>query len=117
MYISNPPLQVLSQSGKTNDWSVYFDGCMKIVNSGFNIHRRYAGDCAILLNWVRYHKTLYKFSIKHWQQRTPQMELMAKSEVLVSDSAYDIDLITVRTTHEARAMPTYQAHTDEFIDA
>ncbi|KAL7815022.1 fungal-specific transcription factor domain-containing protein [Trichoderma aethiopicum] len=87
--------EVLSQSGKTNDWSVYFDGCMKIVNSGFNIHRKYAGDCAILLNWVRYHKTLYKFSIKHWQQRTPQMELMAKSDVLVSDSAYDIDLITM----------------------
>ena len=69
---------------------------MKIVNSGFNIHRRYAGDCAILLNWVRYHKVLYKFSIKHWQQRTPQMEMMAKSDILVSDSANDIDLITVR---------------------
>lgn len=68
---------------------------MKIVNSGFNIHRKYAGDCAILLNWVRYHKVLYKFSIQHWQQRTPQMELMAKSDILVSDSAYDIDLITV----------------------
>ncbi|KAM6483874.1 fungal-specific transcription factor domain-containing protein [Trichoderma sp. SZMC 28011] len=87
--------EVLSQSGKTNDWSVYFEGCMKIVNSGFNIHRRYAGDCAILLNWVRYHKVLYKFSIKHWQQRTPQMEIMAKSDILVSDSANDIDLITM----------------------
>ncbi|PTB37366.1 hypothetical protein M441DRAFT_265817 [Trichoderma asperellum CBS 433.97] len=87
--------EVLSQSGKTNDWSVYFDGCMKIVNSGFNIHRKYAGDCAILLNWVRYHKVLYKFSIQHWQQRTPQMEVMAKSDILVSDSAYDIDVITM----------------------
>ncbi|KAL7783251.1 fungal-specific transcription factor domain-containing protein [Trichoderma ceciliae] len=87
--------EVLSQSGKTNDWSVYFEGCMKIVNSGFNIHRKYAGDCAILLNWVRYHKVLYKFSIQHWQQRTPQMEVMAKSDNLVSDSAYDIDLITM----------------------
>ncbi|KAM0255902.1 hypothetical protein ACHAQJ_005303 [Trichoderma viride] len=87
--------EVLSQSGKTNDWSVYFEGCMKIVNSGFNIHRKYAGDCAILLNWVRYHKVLYKFSIQHWQQRTPQMEVMAKSDILVSDSAYDIDLVTM----------------------
>lgn len=69
---------------------------MNIVNSGFNIHRKYAGDCAILLNWVRYHKVLYKFSIQHWQQRTPQMEVMAKSDILVSDSAYDIDVITVR---------------------
>lgn len=68
---------------------------MNIVNSGFNIHRKYAGDCAILLNWVRYHKVLYKFSIQHWQQRTPQMEVMAKSDILVSDSAYDIDVITV----------------------
>ncbi|KAM0470709.1 hypothetical protein ACHAPE_003048 [Trichoderma viride] len=87
--------EVLSQSGKTQDWSVYFNGCMNIVNSGFNIHRKYAGDCAILLNWVRYHKVLYKFSIQHWQQRTPQMEIMAKSDILVSDSAYDIDVITM----------------------
>ncbi|KAL7893913.1 fungal-specific transcription factor domain-containing protein [Trichoderma sp. SZMC 28014] len=87
--------EVLSQSGKTSDWSVYFNGCMNIVNSGFNIHRKYAGDCAILLNWVRYHKVLYKFSIQHWQQRTPQMEVMAKSDILVSDSAYDIDVITM----------------------
>lgn len=72
---------------------------MNIVNSGFNIHRKYAGDCAILLNWVRYHKVLYKFSIQHWQQRTPQMEVMAKSDILVSDSAYDIDVITVRISN------------------
>ncbi|RFU78070.1 hypothetical protein TARUN_4131 [Trichoderma arundinaceum] len=35
--------------------------------------------------------TLYE----HWQQRTPQMEVMAKSDILVSDSAYDIDLVTM----------------------
>ncbi|KAH8127712.1 hypothetical protein FP744_10005237 [Trichoderma asperellum] len=76
--------EVLCPSGKTTVWSVHFDGCMTIVKSSYQGRREIEGEHAVLLDWVFYHSVLYKFSLQHWQQRTPQMAAIAQRDMFIA---------------------------------
>lgn len=75
---------MLCPSGKTTVWSVHFDGCMTIVKSSYQGRREIEGEHAVLLDWVFYHSVLYKFSLQHWQQRTPQMAAIAQRDMFIA---------------------------------
>ncbi|KAL7935918.1 fungal-specific transcription factor domain-containing protein [Trichoderma chlorosporum] len=76
--------EVLCPSGKTTVWSVHFDGCMTIVKSSYQGRRENEGEYAVLLDWVFYHNVLYKFSLQHWQRRTPEMAAIARRDMLIA---------------------------------
>jgi hypothetical protein len=57
---------------------------MTIVKSSYQGRRENEGEHGVLLDWVFYHNVLYKFSLQHWQQRTPQMSAIAQRDMLIA---------------------------------
>lgn len=58
---------------------------MTIVKSSYHGGRRETdGENAVLLDWVFYHNVLYKFSLQHWQKRTPEMVAIAQRDMLIA---------------------------------
>ncbi len=54
----------------------------------FQEHRDYQGDLALVLDWIFYHDTMYKFSIHHWAQRTAQQEMIKNGPKLLSKAVF-----------------------------
>jgi hypothetical protein len=48
----------------------------------------YDGDSALILDWVFYHDTMYKFSVTHWVQRVHDQVLLAKQSKIVSKAIF-----------------------------
>ncbi|KAM0257112.1 hypothetical protein ACHAQJ_004576 [Trichoderma viride] len=90
--------EVLCPNGKTTVWSVHFDGCMTIIKSSYQGRRENEGEHAVLLDWVFYHSILYKFSLKHWQQRTPQMAAIAQRDMLIARIVSNDHFGTIHST-------------------
>ncbi|KAH0525742.1 hypothetical protein TsFJ059_009162 [Trichoderma semiorbis] len=90
--------EVLCPSGKTTVWSVHFDGCMTIVKSSYHGRREADGENAVLLDWVFYHNVLYKFSLQHWQKRTPEMVAIAQRDMLIAKSVSLDHFHTIHST-------------------
>ncbi|CAM1501635.1 Fc.00g036190.m01.CDS01 [Cosmosporella sp. VM-42] len=80
--------EALDKSGTIGNWSIYFDGCLMIINSNCQKHQTFEGDEATLLDWVFYHSVMYKFSVTHWLQRTRQQEAIIKREMVVSNPIF-----------------------------
>ncbi|KAM6513275.1 hypothetical protein FALCPG4_015718 [Fusarium falciforme] len=69
--------EAVSRPGATRDWSVYFDGCLMIFESGHQTFNSYEGDAGTLLDWVLYYNIFYKLGITHWVHRTERQEIIA----------------------------------------
>ncbi|UPL01912.1 hypothetical protein LCI18_012846 [Fusarium solani-melongenae] len=67
----------VSRPGATRDWSVYFNGCLMIFESGHQTFNSYEGDAGTLLDWVLYYNIFYKLGITHWAHRTERQEIIA----------------------------------------
>ncbi|AEO65613.1 uncharacterized protein THITE_2112764 [Thermothielavioides terrestris NRRL 8126] len=65
-------------------WTIFFCGCKKILNLFHVPHTTYEGDPALILDWIFYHDTLYKFSERHWYPRHPRLVQLAKQEKIIS---------------------------------
>ncbi|KAI9742119.1 MAG: hypothetical protein M1834_000509 [Cirrosporium novae-zelandiae] len=59
-----------TDSDSASTWTWYACGAKNIVKTVYASNKIYIGDPAILLDWVYYHDTLSKFSLRHWKQRT-----------------------------------------------
>ncbi|UKZ52978.1 hypothetical protein TrVGV298_006764 [Trichoderma virens] len=90
--------EVLCPSGKTTVWSVHFDGCMTIVKSSYQGRGEREGEHATLLDWVFYHNVLYKFSLQHWQRRTPEMAAIAQRDMLIAKIVSADHFSTIHST-------------------
>ncbi|KAF7550723.1 hypothetical protein G7Z17_g5513 [Cylindrodendrum hubeiense] len=71
----------------SSDWSVYFDGCLIIYESGQQPLGLYDTDGGTLLDWVLYYNVFYKFGIAHWSHRTKKQEVIANRENVISQAA------------------------------
>ncbi|KAL2131632.1 hypothetical protein VTI74DRAFT_4786 [Chaetomium olivicolor] len=72
--------------GSSLSWAVLFQGCKKIVDLVSNTPQAtYEGDPALILDWIFYHETLYKFSIRHWLPKQDQQIRLAEREKIVSN--------------------------------
>ncbi|EED13541.1 conserved hypothetical protein [Talaromyces stipitatus ATCC 10500] len=69
-----------------------------IVKSRHQEHRSYGGDAATLLDWVFYHNVLYKFSIRHWLQRTMEQEIIANREMVISQAIFNPNRHIIQST-------------------
>jgi hypothetical protein len=57
---------------------------MTIVKSSYHGRREADGENEVLLDWVFYHNVLYKFSLQHWQKRTPEMVAIAQRDMPIA---------------------------------
>ncbi|KAK1241967.1 hypothetical protein MKX07_007790 [Trichoderma sp. CBMAI-0711] len=90
--------EVLCPGGQTTVWSVHFDGCMTIVKSSYQGLKVNEGEHATLLDWVFYHNVLYKFSLQHWQRRTPEMAAIAQRDMRISRIVSTSHFVTIHST-------------------
>lgn len=51
-------------------------------------HATYEGDCALILDWILYHDTLYRFSVRHWYPRGADQVMLAAQEKIVSKAVF-----------------------------
>ncbi|EPE02448.1 hypothetical protein F503_00716 [Ophiostoma piceae UAMH 11346] len=76
--------ETLDAHGSPLSSAIYFCGCKRIALSVHREHTDYEGDLALLLDWILYHDTMYKFSIHHWAQRLPQQQMVGDGPKIVS---------------------------------
>jgi hypothetical protein len=69
---------------------------MTIVKSSYQGLQVNEGEHATLLDWVFYHNVLYKFSLQHWQRRTPEMAAIAQRDMRISRIVSTSHFVTVR---------------------
>ncbi|KAK0707352.1 fungal-specific transcription factor domain-containing protein [Lasiosphaeris hirsuta] len=80
--------ETLNSEGSSLNWAIFFCGCKKIVNMVHTPHATYEGDPALILDWIFYHDTMYKFSIRHWDQRQDEQIALAAQEKIVSKAVF-----------------------------
>lgn len=68
---------------------------MTIVKSSYQGRQEKEGEYTVLLDWVFYHNVLYKLSLQHWQQRTPQMAAIANRDMRIAGIVSDDHFGTV----------------------
>ncbi|KAK3361387.1 fungal-specific transcription factor domain-containing protein [Lasiosphaeria ovina] len=69
-------------------WAIFFCGVKKIANLVHRPHTTYEGDPALILDWVFYHDTFYKFSIRHWPNKEDQQVQLAAQEKIISKAVF-----------------------------
>lgn len=47
-------------------WGIFFTGSKQIARFNHVPHKTYDGDPALVLDWLFYHDTMHKFSLRHW---------------------------------------------------
>lgn len=64
--------------------AIFFCGCKRIAGAMHQEHNDYEQDATLILDWLFYHDTLYKFSIRHWERRIFQQTILAQGTKIVS---------------------------------
>ena len=67
---------------------MFFSGAKKIANLVHQPNMTYDGDPALILDWIFYHDTLYKFSIRHWVKKQDDQVMLAAQEKIVSKAVF-----------------------------
>ncbi|KAK1759971.1 fungal-specific transcription factor domain-containing protein [Echria macrotheca] len=69
-------------------WAIFFCGTKRIANLVHTRHATYDGDRALILDWILYHDTLYKFCVRHWAPKMPDQVQLAAQEKIMSKAIY-----------------------------
>ncbi|KAK3315690.1 fungal-specific transcription factor domain-containing protein [Apodospora peruviana] len=80
--------ETLNFDGSSMSWAIFFCGTKKIANLLHRPHSTYEGDSALILDWIFYHDTLYKFSIRHWVRKQDQQIQLAAQEKIISKGVF-----------------------------
>jgi hypothetical protein len=81
-------IQTLNFDGSSLSWAIFFCGTKKIARTVHERDNTYEGDQALILDWVFYHDVMYKFSIRHWEDKVEQQRLLAADEKIVSKAVF-----------------------------
>ncbi|OIW23748.1 hypothetical protein CONLIGDRAFT_636998 [Coniochaeta ligniaria NRRL 30616] len=65
-------------------WSIFFCGTKTIARGVTKTHDSYYGDRALLLDWIFYLDTMYKFSIRHWSDKNDDQINLAGQKKIIS---------------------------------
>lgn len=69
-------------------WAIFFCGTKKIAKTVHRHDNTYEGDPALILDWVFYHDVMYKFSIRHWNDKLDQQKMLAAEDKIVSKAVF-----------------------------
>ncbi|KAK0617617.1 fungal-specific transcription factor domain-containing protein [Immersiella caudata] len=73
-------------NASTINCSVFLCGSKQLASSIHTAHENYEGDCAMILDWIFYHDTMYKFSARHWHAK--RCESPTDTGAVVSKAAF-----------------------------
>jgi hypothetical protein len=51
-------------------------------------HDTYVGDNALIMDWIFYHDTTYKFSIRHWEPKNEDQISLAAQKKIISKAVF-----------------------------
>lgn len=69
-------------------WVVFFGGA-KSIAAGLAVEGdTVLGDRAILLDWLFYFDSVFKFSVRHWDDKEGQFNALAARRRVISKPAY-----------------------------
>ncbi|KAK0640631.1 fungal-specific transcription factor domain-containing protein [Cercophora newfieldiana] len=66
--------------------AIFLCGSKRLAGSIHKPHATYDGDCAMILDWIFYHDTMYKFSSRHWYAK--RTEPTPDESTVVSKAAF-----------------------------
>ena len=76
-------MQTLNFETSVSSWAVFFCGTKRIAKLVTQQDDTYFGDEALIMDWIFYHDTMYKFSIRHWDDKNrDQVELAAQKKII-----------------------------------
>ncbi|KAK1835672.1 fungal-specific transcription factor domain-containing protein [Podospora conica] len=61
-------------------WGIFFSGSKQIARYYHTPHKTYDGDPALVLDWLFYHDTMHKFSLRHWRPQDGRSQVMAPQD-------------------------------------
>ncbi|KAL7930223.1 fungal-specific transcription factor domain-containing protein [Trichoderma chlorosporum] len=65
-------------------WAIFFSGTKRIMDTVYNPGEIYEGDAAIIMDWIFYYSTMYKFGVLHWLRRDELQTWLARQRKLIS---------------------------------
>ncbi|KAM0257229.1 hypothetical protein ACHAQJ_004467 [Trichoderma viride] len=65
-------------------WAIFFSGTKRIVDTIYTPGQTYEGDSAIIMDWIFYYSTMYKFSVLHWLRKDEQQTWLARQKKIMS---------------------------------
>ncbi|KAB5578900.1 hypothetical protein GE09DRAFT_1091434 [Coniochaeta sp. 2T2.1] len=69
-------------------WSIFFCGTKTIAGGVTRTNDTYYGDRALLLDWIFYLDTMYKFSIRHWRDKNSDQIQLAGQKKIISKAIF-----------------------------
>lgn len=61
-------------------------------------HDTYVGDNALIMDWIFYHDTTYKFSIRHWEPKNEDQISLAAQKKIISKAVFSPETQIVSRT-------------------
>lgn len=68
-------------------WAVFLCGTKQIANLIHASLATYEGDLAVILDWIMYQDTLYRFGVRHWRRGAPK-KVLAAQEIIFSKATF-----------------------------
>lgn len=65
-------------------WAIFFSGTKRIVDTIYTPGETYEGDSAIIMDWIFYYSTMYKFSVLHWLRKDEQQTWLTRQKKIIS---------------------------------
>nr|WNZ75300.1 hypothetical protein [Trichoderma harzianum] len=60
------PMVAMENGESSLRWAIFFSGTKRILDTIYNPEETYEGNAAIIMDWILYCSTMYKFSVLHW---------------------------------------------------
>ncbi|KFX91311.1 hypothetical protein V490_05979 [Pseudogymnoascus sp. VKM F-3557] len=76
-------------------WTIFFCGTKRIANLVTEKDDTYFGEKALLMDWIFYHDVMYKFSIRHWDNKNSDQIELAGQRKLISKAVFAPERLSV----------------------
>ena len=103
-YLPGHKLQTLNFDTSDSSWCIYFCGTKRIAKHVSQKHDTIFGDKALIMDWIFYHDAMYKFSIRHWDNKTKDQIELAGQEKIISKAVFSPERQVVSCTNYTLAM-------------
>lgn len=80
-------------------WAIFFSGTKRIIDTIYNPGESYEGDAAIIMDWILYCSTMYKFSVLHWLRTDELQTWLERQKKVISKPLHSARRQFVRSSY------------------
>lgn len=80
-------------------WAIFFSGTKRILDTIYNPEETYEGNAAIIMDWILYCSTMYKFSVLHWLRIDELQTWLERQKKVISKPLHSARRQFVRSSH------------------